>query len=700
MNNRSIFERLTKVTKNKTSENWLTGPLSTLSEEEEPKQRQQPTQQAPTPEPTPVQPTQVAQTPRGGSPETQNRAENFVAKVRSRIESKPTQKKRDRTNLERIDHPVAGKRIQDLAGSYSDEDKRVKENWDTLSTISDRDSAVRYLTEGLGYSMGEDGRLHNGTPNRERRSIGGAGMPGEGRGESRAINFEELKRFQDPEWQNVLENTYEDNGKGLQRLALKNNIPWDLATELYDLFDSENQGKLNGWGKPEAAQGTFTPMGPVEFLRDADGNFTGETNIDALARTNPEEYATHFSTENGGNRGRGVFLLQKLLANGGLDQYTGLPNFFDFDTVSPDHIQGRSSGAIEGGRFKDDPMNLILARRGLNQFKVSSNYGGERDTIKSMTEAAKKKAAEMGIDGEAVEDLFESEQFQNFMEYRMDQTEFDPKAIAKRSGDVGIDAYPESIEDLMELDDEVIKSLVGKNEKKNPLGLNMRNFSMLAPRPDERPLTTNTWGGAPGGGLEFNPLMGYRRAMLASALFDPEMQRQHREFEEELNAKRNRAGEPMADNKKQEALAKKRRDLIASNHFSPQKAAASLFGLGRINNQQFTDRLQALATGKLGFLKESNPELYGKMIGALEKEMTGYRGALDEKMPAGPHQFSDEDLMGNMTQPYIREVMTSNYGRSLMPRALVEAFDKEPGNSRFREPFTEGALDLTPKTVL
>ena len=34
---------------------------------------------------------------------------------------------------------------------------------------------------------------------------------------------------------------------------------------------------------------------------------------------------------------------------------------------------------------------------------------------------------------------------------------------------------------------------------------------MISPRAEKRPLVTNTWGGAAGGGVEYNPLTGYRR---------------------------------------------------------------------------------------------------------------------------------------------------------------------------------------------
>ena len=54
-------------------------------------------------------------------------------------------------------------------------------------------------------------------------------------------------------------------------------------------------------------------------------------------------------------------------------------------------------------------------------------------------------------------------------------------------------------------------------------------------------------------------------------------------------------------------------------------------------------------------------------------------------MPDGPYQFPAEELSENLSQPYIRAVMSSNYGRSKMPRELVEAFDAISDNAKFTQ---------------
>lgn len=590
--------------------------------------------------------------------------------------------------LSRLQDPDSSQRIEDYFNAYFDEKKRVADTWEDVSTITDESSAVRYLVEGLGYTLRDDGRIGPPTEyNRELRSMGGAGMPGEGRGESRSIDFEEIQSMNDPERVEMLMTAEEDGGRALQASTIKNDVSWDTATKIYNRLTPDLQRKLDSWGKPEAAQGTFTPLGPVEFMKDGEGNFTGETNIDVLARTNPEEYAKHFSRDNAGNPGRGKFLLQKLLATGGRGQYSGLPSFFDFDTITPDHVIGRSSGDIGGGRFKDDPLNLVLDRRGLNQFKVSSQADGERDTMKSMVKAAQKVkgATDRGmktIEG-AEGELDQNPEFKKWAAYRMSQSDFDPKMIKKRKGEGGLSAYPETNEEIYNLDAAGLKQLISKNATNNPLGLNMRNMSMLAPRADKRPLTTNTWGGAPGGGVEYNPLPGYRKAVLASALQHPSVKSEIEEFDKTLENKR------WSDEKKQAARDKFRRDVVGYNYFEPQKAIASLYGLGYLNNQQYTDKLKEFATSKLDFMKESDPQTYKKFVKDLDDEMKKYKEKLDKTMPEGPYQFPSEELVKNLKQPYIRAVMSSNYGRSMMPPELVEAFDAVDDNKKFTKKLSE-----------
>ena len=596
--------------------------------------------------------------------------------------------------MERLNHEVAGPRIKKFIAKMFDEDKRQRETWNDISSFGDSEGAMKFMTEGMGLTPGKDGKLGVGESNREMRALGGAGMPGEGRGESRAIGFREIQALMDPTRKQMLIDAQEDEtgegAKNIHRTALKNDISWDLANEMYDSLDRSTQGKLDGWGKPEAAQGTFTPNGPVEFLKDADGNFTGETNIDAMARTDPEAYQSNFSTGNAGNRSRGVFNLMKHLAQGGTNEFSGLPGFFDFDTSTPDHIHGRSSGALPNNRAKDDPLNLAFDRRGLNQFKVSSQNEGERDSLKSLVNAAGKVKGSLGnveFDGEEFENMMESPNFMKYLAYRLEQSDFDPAKIAARSGEGGLQSYPESIEDYMNINEESLKGLVGKNETKNPLGLNFRNMSMLSPRAQQRDLVTNTWGGAPGGGLEFNPLTGYRKALGASALFDPKMKEQLAEYEQEVSGKK------WSDERKEKEIAKKRRDLVSSNIFDQQKAISSLYGMGRINNEEFIQQLQEFATGRLGFMQDSHPEQYQQLMDGLSSTLSDYKGKLDSSMPDGPYQFTDEELMPNLEQPYIRAAMTSNYGRGKMPAALIEAFDAIKSNEKYRpasEQFIKG----------
>ena len=79
----------------------------------------------------------------------------------------------------------------------------------------------------------------------------------------------------------------------------------------------------------------------------------------------------------------------------------------------------------------------------------------------------------------------------------------------------------------------------------------------------------------------------------------------------------------------------------------------------------------------------------------MDKSLEEYRTKLSKTMPDGPYQFSEEELSENLSQPYIRAVMSSNYGRSKMPQSLVEAFDNVKGNDKFTSKMYE---ETEPKT--
>ena len=91
----------------------------------------------------------------------------------------------------------------------------------------------------------------------------------------------------------------------------------------------------------------------------------------------------------------------------------------------------------------------------------------------------------------------------------------------------------------------------------------------------------------------------------------------------------------------------------------------------------------------MGFMQESNPAEHAKLNEGIEKTLEEYREKLHKTMPDGPYQFPAEELGKNLSQPYIRAVMSSNYGRSKMPQELVEAFDAVSDNAKFTDKMYE-----------
>lgn len=568
-----------------------------------------------------------------------------------------------RNLIKSLENEKARQDIAEYLETYKQERERVKEKWDELSTISDEDSAVSFLTEGLGYEM-RDGKIRRPLePNRWRRALGGAGMPGEGRTEPRGILFDEIQAMGDPEWKEMMDSAEEDNGKSLHANAIKNDISWDMATKVYEKLDGDLQSTLNSWGAPKSEFGVFSPNGPVEYLKDGDGNFTGETNIDLLRKTNPEEYEAQFSDRP--NKQRGIFLLQRLLMNGGRDEFTNLPTFYDFDSMSPDHIFGRSKGDLDNGIKKDAPMNLSLTRRGINQYKVP---GG--DSVPGLAKRASNVSTPLGkinqYDMSGEEDFTKNPEFMKWVSYRASQKDFNVK-------NEKISELPTTFEQVSDLSDDDIKTLVSDHNKSNIIGLGMRNLSMMNPRPGNEPgklSSPNTWGGQPAkNSYGYEPLSDFRRTLITNAMFDPDIQ-------EELNSYSEGLKPSMSEEDRQAAIAKKRAQISDFRHFRPQKAIGSLYSMGRITTDQFVDRLMQLGESNLQFMKETNPKQYKEYITAMRNSMESYRSRLKRTFGDRPYQYPDEELATKLNSPYINSIMGSNYGRSMMPKELVDAFDQ------------------------
>ena len=107
----------------------------------------------------------------------------------------------------------------------------------------------------------------------------------------------------------------------------------------------------------------------------------------------------------------------------------------------------------------------------------------------------------------------------------------------------------------------------------------------------------NTWGGQPAlNSYGYEPLSGYRKALAASALLDPEVVQQLDEFEEGL--------EPdMEDDQRAKEINKKRQDIADSRIFRPQKAFGSLYSMGRISSEDYVQKLKEFAKSRLGFME-------------------------------------------------------------------------------------------------
>ena len=190
-----------------------------------------------------------------------------------------------------------------------------------------------------------------------------------------------------------------------------------------------------------------------------------------------------------------------------------------------------------------------------------------------------KRAQEIGILGKKnhvspdaeMEDAFEDPAFVDWLMYRISQDDMQVK-------EPGLGAQPTTFAELFDMSEDDIKTMVSEHNVSNPLGVGMRNFAMMNPTHSDKPgdlASPNTWGGQPAlNSYGYESLPEFRRALVASAMFDPEINSQLKEFEADL--------EEEDEDKRSAAIRKRRAEIADDKFFRPQKALGSFRLTGKL----------------------------------------------------------------------------------------------------------------------
>lgn len=403
---------------------------------------------------------------------------------------------------------------------------------------SDMDGSIeKLLLNNLNMIKGDDG-LYRERPRsaKDEFLLAGASVPGEGRGEPRFLLFDEIINLQ--KRADLLSAAENGDATEIQKQMLLNNVDWDTSKRWYQKLPRDLQTSLNGNGSPT---GDILDAEGIEFFPDPnneDGKgFSGLTNID--------EEQEGFSNSAGDNRG--IFLLQKILSQGGLDTLSGLPlHGLSQKYTTIDHLQGRSTGDDDRKFKMESPVNMGVVRRGLNQNKVSSGRKGtpDADTIKALLKGAggkklagralNKELGGLGISDakdELDSDLFESPHFMRYvMSLITDNSDHFDDFTEQREFTKQLQA-PSSVGDIIDLAQQgnefgdefgLRKFLANPNYVSEYAGLDLANMAMIMPRSRDYTgnlAVPNTWRGSPGGGNEYESRLSPLKMSLLSNLF-------------------------------------------------------------------------------------------------------------------------------------------------------------------------------------
>ncbi|AIX21511.1 hypothetical protein Syn7803US30_184 [Synechococcus phage ACG-2014f] len=607
---------------------------------------------------------------------------------------------------ERLENPT----VAQMASEFMDEHRKLysKENirnFEKTGTFKDVDGAMSFMENTLGMVRNKKGRLVFGdlTP-AQRIAMGDS--PGEGVGfrEFRGMDFYQQQALQDPKVRGILDNviggtaqpeiTYNDR-RNFQQGYLKNNISTEDARSIYDQLDPKIQRAIDNMGQPERAQGIFAPDAgsTLEYFQDG-GKMSGDTDLDMMMNDpeSREEFLSNFTTTRAPDQERGVMVLQRLLNTGFKDQATGLPLFGGLRAVTADHVVGRRQASNDP---LDYPLNLAFVARNLNQFKSgnSAQYGD--DSFNKLVNSDNTNIFERNFDPETawyakrlLDSHFESDRLEKMM--GIEPADSGPEAV-----------FPDTVQALETVDSKFVENLAKRGGATNPLGLNIANLTKAPPRPQgkgEQQLGKNTWRGTSGNGYGGTQqyLDGYRKSAIYNVMQSPDLNTEIDLLKQKMQ------GKPPA---KIEEEIRKARTKYAEKYIKiPQQGISSIYGLGRISNKEYVDWFRNQGMKGLEGMKETNPDMYNKMVLDLNNGLDKWEKKLGSMVNGDrPYEFpqGDPKVLKSMNDEWGRQAMKSAEARKYLSEEEINRFYETIKNPEdWAEPMGEGLTNDSGSVIL
>ena len=645
----------------------------------------EPEPEAPAAEPTPAETkqaeAQAAEAEKPGSvqtafageasPENNKLVDDLVSDITAKLANKKTGKLPGYAQkmVDKLNDPVARKQFGEYLDFTAKEEQKIAERWDELSQVSDTASAERLLTEGMGMAYNDKGQLEFRAVEPGMREFMSLAKSNTEKG-YRGLQFRELVELAKPEVQERLNNP--DRQKINAESIVNPNVTWEQATELYDKMSSSAKNAFNKLGGADAMREAFDPKVPVYYLTNSEGKATGLTNIDVMAKTDPEQYQQQFAKT--GGRARGIFLLQKILATGGKDQLTGLPNFLTPQSGTVDHLEGRSQEMADKSIRKDSPVNMGIVSNSVNWAKAdAADDEGNKDTIPGLNNVANSYASG-SINGYGKKLGGGSDNMYNtWLAQRIGGIDIRDSKAAQTT-----QTEPDSLDSFVTAPIGKAGGVVNRLADSGGIGYDIRNMSMYYPRDDhDTKYDQNSWSGNPRKGSNrgyYTPLDGWRKSVLSGAVYGSainDLVATHREALE--------GAKGMTEEKINEELKKYKKNYVKYHFSMPMRATASAWTMGLISREEYINQLRGISDKAMDMIKDSHPQHIEQLKAERDESLSTYLSEIEKHQgPDELNSVSEEWLMKNISANPVVNVMFSQQGRAAMAKKhpkVLDAFD-------------------------
>jgi len=605
------------------------------------------------------------------SPENNELVDNLVGDITSKLANKKTGKLPGYAQkmIDKLNDPVARKQFGEYLDFTSKEEQKIAERWDELSKVTDTASAERLLTEGMGMVTNDKGQLEFRPVEPGMREFMSLAKSNTEKG-YRGLQFRELVELAKPEVQERLNNP--DRQRINAESIINPDVSWEDATALYDRLSPSAKNAFNKLGGADAMREAFDPKVPVYYLKDGEGKATGLTNIDVMAKTDPEMYAQQF--EKTGGRARGIFLLQKILATGGKDQLTGLPNFLTPQSGTVDHLEGRSQEMADKTIRKDSPVNMGIVSNSVNWAKAdAADNEGNKDTIPGLNNVANSYASG-SINGYGKKlGGGEDNMYNTWLSQRIGGVDIRDSKAAQTT-----QTEPDSLDSFMTSPIGKAGGVVNRLADAGSIGYDIRNMSMYYPRDDhDTKYDQNSWSGNPRKGSNrgyYTPLDGWRKSVLSGAVYGGkinDMVESHREALESTGK--------MKPEQVDEELKKYKKNYVKYHFSMPMRATASAWTMGLISREEYINQLRSLSDKSIEMIADSHPQHVEQLKAERDESLNTYLEEINKHQGEDELNSVSEDwLMKNISANPVVNVLYSQSGREAMAKKypkVLEAFD-------------------------